>query len=74
MWLQTDDSSQAAPRSTGSRSSSQSAKEHRAQQRRAEADRSWDSMLLRFAQSSLFKGGPLPSLQVVHRDSATTEL
>lgn len=27
-------------------------------------DRSWDGMLMRFAESSLSKGGPLPSLQV----------
>jgi hypothetical protein len=45
-------------------SSAHSTKEQRAQQRQAEADRSWDSLLLRFAESSLFKGGPLPSLQV----------
>jgi hypothetical protein len=59
----TADSSRAAGGSSSS--SSRSAKEQRAAQRRAEADRSWDSLLLRFAESSLFKGGPLPSLQVI---------
>lgn len=48
-----------------SSSSAHSTKEQRAQQRQAEVDRSWDSLLLRFAESSLFKGGPLPSLQVL---------
>ena len=52
-------------RAADSSSSAHSTKEQRAQQRQAEADRSWDSLLLRFAESSLFKGGPLPSLQVL---------
>ena len=51
-------------RAADSSSSAHSTKEQRAQQRQAEVDRSWDSLLLRFAESSLFKGGPLPSLQV----------
>lgn len=59
---------QQRPDQTGdSSAATQQRKDQRAARRRAEADRSWDALLMRFAESSLSKGGPLPSLQVLHR-------
>lgn len=60
-------SPQAGGGAAGQSAKGQNAKEQRAARRLAEADRSWDALLLRFAESSLSKGGPLPSLQVPYR-------
>lgn len=65
---QTADSSgvvqQPQDQTADSSAASQQTRGQRAARRRAEADRSWDALLMRFAESSLSKGGPLPSLQV----------